>query len=171
MNIRTLRLAALVTTAVFSQAAVLQVAIAADTPADSPPQKTATAAADKLAPARALIAAKQWPAAIEALARINDTGSADWHNLMGYSLRKGKTPDLVASERHYDEALRIDPKHLGTLEYSGELYLMKGDLDKAQGRLARLAAACDSQCEPYKDLKAAIDRYQAAGNKFVATTW
>src|SRR5213078_3527856 len=70
------------------------------------------------------IAVKQWRNAIDELKRINDTGSADWNNLMGYSLRKGKTPDLDGAEKFYNEALRIDPKHRGALEYSGELYLM-----------------------------------------------
>ena len=51
---------------------------------------------DKLSPVRAQIAAKQWRGAIEALQRMGDTGSADWNNLMGYSLRKAKTPDLEA---------------------------------------------------------------------------
>ena len=153
-----------------------QGALAANTssppsPPSPPPARAAAAApADKLAEARKQIAAKQWPAAIEALKRVNDTGSAVWNNLMGYSLRKGATPDLAASEKYYDAALRIDPHHRDTLEYSGELYLMKGELDKAQARLATLATECASKCEQYGDLKSAIERYKAAGNKFVATT-
>jgi Flp pilus assembly protein TadD len=147
---------------------------AADTPAPapartSPPPAAAAPAADKLANARALIAAKQWPAALEELKRVNDTASADWNNLMGYSLRKGKTPDLAGSERHYDEALRIDPNHRNALEYSGELFLMKGELDKAEARLATLAGVCSASCEQHAELKAAIEKYKAAGNKFVAT--
>ena len=85
-------------------------------------------APDKLSAARAQIAAKNWPDAIEELKRVNDTGSADWNNLMGYSLRKGATPDFAGAEKFYNEALRIDPKHRGALEYSGELYLQTGDL-------------------------------------------
>src|SRR5436309_9652971 len=83
--------------------------------ADNEPANPAT---DKLAPARAQIAANQWRGAIEELKRINDTGSADWNNLMGYSHRKAKVPDYEAAERYYDEALRLDPKHRGALEYS-----------------------------------------------------
>lgn len=168
MKTTTLHLLALTAAAV-----VWQGAQAADTPAPPPPAAKAAAAApaDKLGEARKQIAAKQWPAAIDALKRVNDTGSAEWNNLMGYSLRKGKTPDLAASEKHYDEALRIDPHHRDTLEYSGELYLMKGELDKAQARLAALATECASNCEQHTDLKSAIERYKAAGNKFVATNW
>ena len=123
---------------------------------------------DKLAPARAQIAAKQWRNAIDELKRINDTGSADWNNLMGYSLRKGKTPDLDGAEKYYDEALRIDPKHRGALEYSGELYLMMGDLPKAEERLSRLDKICRLPCDEYTELKKAVAAYKANGNKYVA---
>ena len=78
---------------------------------------------DKLDGVRAQIAAKNWSGAIDELKRLNDTGDADWNNLMGYSLRKQATPDFAGAEKFYNEALRIDPKHRGALEYSGELYL------------------------------------------------
>lgn len=123
---------------------------------------------DKLSPVRAQIAAKQWRGAIEALQRMGDTGSADWNNLMGYSLRKASTPDLDAAERHYDAALRIDPRHRGALEYSGELYLMKGDLAKAEERLAVLDRICRLPCSEYRELKKAIASYKANGNKLAA---
>jgi Flp pilus assembly protein TadD len=123
---------------------------------------------DKLAPARAQIAAKQWRGAIDELKRINDPGSADWNNLMGYSLRKAKTPDYEAAEKYYDQALRIDPKHRGALEYSGELYLIKGDLAKAEQRLAALDKICRLPCAEYTDLKKAIAAYKANGNKYAS---
>jgi opacity protein-like surface antigen len=126
---------------------------------------------DKLAGARAQIAARNWSGAIDELKRVNDTGSADWNNLMGYSLRKAKTPDLAGSEKYYDQALRIDPKHLGTLEYSGELYLMKGELARAEQRLAALDAACNRSCTEYADLKRAIERYKASGQKYVSSDY
>ena len=137
-------------------------AFAADTAPEPSP------ANDKLAAARAEIQAGRWMAAIEALKKVNDTGSADWNNLMGYSWRKAKQPDYAAAERYYDEALRIDAKHRGALEYSGELYLMKGDLAKAEERLARLDKACFMPCEEYTDLKKAVARFKANGNKYVA---
>ena len=159
---RTLTLAA--TAAVLALGAAL--AHASDSPPEAPP---ARASADKLAQARSLIAARNWSGALEELRRVNDTGSADWNNLMGFTLRKGKTPDLAGSEKYYDAALRIDPHHRNTLEYSGELYLMKGDLTRAQARLASLQAECGTSCSQYGDLKAAIDRYQSNGNKYVAS--
>jgi tetratricopeptide (TPR) repeat protein len=136
--------------------------------ADTTPSTPTAAAADKLTAARALIAEKKWVAAIDALKAVNDTGSADWNNLMGYSHRKAKTPDYAAAERYYDAALRIDPKHRGALEYSGELYLMTGDLPKAEARLAALDKACTFGCEELKDLKKAVADYKANGNKYVA---
>jgi Flp pilus assembly protein TadD len=137
-------------------------ALAADTP------EPAAAAPDKLVEARTLIKAKKWSEAVAALQRINDPASADWNNLMGYSIRRGSTPDLDASERYYNEALRINPNHRGALEYSGQLYLMKGDLGSAEKRLAVLDKACTFGCDEYTDLKKAIERFKAAGNKYVA---
>ena len=133
--------------------------------APSPPAATAT---DPLATARARIAEKKWPAAIDELKRVNATGSADWNNLMGYSLRKGKTPDLAGAGQFYDAALRIDPQHRGALEYSGELYLMTGELPKAEQRLAALEKVCAMKCEEYADLKQAVARFKAAGNRYLA---
>jgi hypothetical protein len=121
---------------------------------------------DPLKTARDHIGARRWSAAIEELRRVDDETSADWNNLMGYAMRKQKTPDLAASEKYYDAALRIDPHHRGTLEYSGELYLMKGDLPAAEGRLTTLETLCPRSCPEARDLKKAIDRYKAAGNRY-----
>ena len=131
--------------------------------ADTEPAKP-----DALAAARALIQQKNWGAAVDELKRVNDSGSADWNNLMGYSLRKSAAPDHAAAERFYDTALRIDPKHRGALEYSGELALITGDLAKAEQRLATLDKVCVFSCEEYTDLKKAVARYKANGNKYVA---
>lgn len=136
--------------------------MAADnTPSPSP-------AADRLAPARALIQQDKWLAAIDELRRLDDRHSADWNNLMGYSHRKAKVPDYAAAERYYDEALRIDPSHKGALEYSGELYLMLNQLPKAEQRLAALDKLCLLPCEEFTDLKAAIARYKGNGNTYSA---
>jgi len=126
------------------------------------------AKADALAPARARIAEKSWAAAIDELKKVDATSSADWNNLMGYSLRKADSANLAEAEKYYNEALRIDPKHRGALEYSGELYLMTGNLEMAEQRLAALDKACFLPCEEYTDLKRAVARYKAAGNKYVA---
>lgn len=128
---------------------------------------TTPPAATSLSAARAHMDAKRWAAGLEELRRINDTSNPDWHNLMGYGLRKSKTPDLTGAERHYNEALRLDPKHRGTLEYSGELFLMKGDLSGAESRLGTLEKVCGTSCPEHRTLKQAIERYKANGNKYV----
>ena len=129
--------------------------------ADTAP--AARPADDVLKAARAQIQAKQWPDALAELRRINATASADWQSLMGYVVRKGSTPDLDASERYYMAALKIDPRHRGALEYSGELYLMKGDLPRAEQQMATLDKACFFGCEELDDLKKAVARYKVAG--------
>ena len=123
---------------------------------------------DKFTPARGKIAEKNWTAAIDELKKVNDPASAEWNNLMGYSLRKADAGNAGEAEKFYDEALRIEPRHRGALEYSGELYLMTGNLAKAEERLAALDKACFLPCEEYSDLKKAVARYKAAGNKYVA---
>jgi Flp pilus assembly protein TadD len=124
------------------------------------------ARSDPLAGARQLVAAGRWQAAITELRRVDATGSADWNNLMGYALRKQSAPDLDGAQRHYDAALRIDPRHPGALEYSGELALMKGDLATAEARLATLSGLCRSPCEALDDLQRAVTRYKANGHRW-----
>lgn len=141
---------------------VAMAASAVDT-SPSPP-----AAGDKLGAARARIAEKNWPAAVDELKKVGDSGNADWNNLMGYSLRKGGAANYAEAEKFYDAALRIDPKHRGALEYSGQLYLMTGNLPMAEQRLATLDKVCLLPCEEHADLKKAVARYKAAGNKYVA---
>jgi tetratricopeptide (TPR) repeat protein len=138
---------------------------AADTGA--PPEPEPAAASDPLAAARAQIAAKRWDRAIAELKRVNATSSADWNNLMGYALRKHAVPDLEGAQRHYDAALRIDPRHRGALEYAGELALMKGDLPRAESYAATLGQTCPAGCEELADLKQAVARYKSNGNRYL----
>ena len=63
--------------------------------------------------------------------------------------------DLVF--RHYNEALRIDPKHRAAHEYLGEAYLMTGNVAKAKEHLAQLDRLCTFGCEEYTELKQ-VDR-------------
>ena len=70
--------------------------------------------------------------------------------------------DLPGAIGHYATALQFKPDHRGALEYSGELYLMKGELPKAEERLATLAKVCGN-CEEHQDLKGATERYRKAG--------
>ena len=154
-----------------SVAAAALLALVALSPAWAADTPEPTAKSDKLTPARAQIAQKNWAAAVVELKKVNDTGSADWNNLMGYSVRKSEPPDYAAAENYYNEALRINPQHRGALEYSGELYLMTNDLAKAEARLAALDKACALPCDEYTQLKKSVARYKANGNKYVAGPW
>jgi len=126
--------------------------------ADMSPPPDSGQSADPLAEARREIAARHWQAALTALRTQPQADSADWHHLMGYSLRKQAKPDLALAEEHYLKALRLDPGHRGANEYLGELYLMKGDLAAARTRLAVLEKLCPSGCEQRADLQRAIDK-------------
>jgi tetratricopeptide (TPR) repeat protein len=81
----------------------------------------------------------------------------DIDNELGYAYRKsGKWDDAV---RHYEAALKVDPGHVGALEYYGEYFVWKGDLAKARDHLAKIEKACGSKsCSGYKELASAIDK-------------
>lgn len=110
---------------------------------------------------------EDWPAAAAAMkeAVAAKPGNADYHNLYAYSLRKGGTKDMDRVFKHYNEALRLDPKHRGAHEYLGEAYLMVGNVAKAKEELAALDKLCFFGCSEYKDLKRAISQHEARAAK------
>lgn len=111
--------------------------------------------------ARKDLEARRYEQAAAGLKAANATDSAEWHNLMGFALRKKDAPDLAAAETHYKRALEINPKHRQAMEYYGELFLMKGELAGAEAMLARLDKTCFFGCEELRDLKAAVARFKA----------
>ena len=130
--------------------------------ADStPPQTITKSVADILLPARNAIKAGNYEKAIELLTEADQKKSADWHNLIGYSLRKKAAPNLNEAEKYYITALNLDTSHRGALEYYGELLLLKNDLACAEKLLARLDKACKFGCEEFQDLKKSIQQYKA----------
>jgi len=88
--------------------------------------------------------------------------SADYNNLYAYVMRKGPNPNMDLVFKHYNEALRIDPKHRGAHEYIGEAYLMVKDVARAKEHLLVLDRLCTFGCEEYTDLKKAVAQYEAA---------
>ncbi|MCZ8112039.1 MAG: tetratricopeptide repeat protein [Betaproteobacteria bacterium] len=135
------------------------------TPEPPPPPRYSAPAPAPLATAQGHIQAARWPEALAELRRLNLERNADWNNLMGYVLRKQAAPDLDGAQRFYDAALRIDPNHLGALEYVGELALTRKDLPAAEAYLARLQRACGiaNPCAPLDALKKAVAAYKAGG--------
>jgi tetratricopeptide (TPR) repeat protein len=104
----------------------------------------------------------EWALAAAALreALASDPGKAEYHNRYAYALRKGQSPDMGLVFKHYNEALRLDPKHRGAHEYIGEAYLMVGNLAKAKEHLGVLDKLCFLPCSQYTDLKKAISDYE-----------
>ena len=109
------------------------------------------------------IAAKDWPQAQALLkdAIARNPSNADYHNLYAYSIRKGANPDMSQVFQHYNEALRLDPRHRGAHEYLGEAYLMVGNLPKAKEHLSALDKLCFFSCSEFSELKKAISEYEA----------
>ncbi len=86
----------------------------------------------------------------------NEPNDADIHNYIGFSFRKKGM--LEKSAYHYEKALDINPKHLGALEYQGELFIALGDLDRAKVNLNKIDDICWTQCNELRKLKQAIDK-------------
>jgi Tfp pilus assembly protein PilF len=107
-----------------------------------------------------LIAKGEIKKALDDLLADRQADNADWHNLMGFAYRKQQPPDIMRSESHYREALKIKPDHRGALEYYGELLLMKNDLPGAEEMLKRLSKACFFGCEELRDLKKEIEAFK-----------
>ena len=105
---------------------------------------------------------KDWAGAAAAMrdALAKDANNADYHNLYAYSLRRSGTQDLDQVFKHYNEALRLDPKHRGAHEYIGEAYLMVGNVAKAKEHLGALDKLCFFGCSEYNDLKRAISEHE-----------
>lgn len=77
-------------------------------------------------------------------------------NYMGFASRKlGR---LDAALAYYDQALTLDPAHLGATEYLGELYIQMGDVAHARRQLARLDELCAYGCEQREELARWIAR-------------
>jgi cytochrome c-type biogenesis protein CcmH/NrfG len=129
---------------------------AADTPQPDPKPEPKDLILEQ---ARAAIAKQDWAGAQSVLrdAVEHSPQNADYHNLYAYSMRKGPNPSMDLVFRHYNEALRIDPRHLGAHEYIGEAYLMLGNVPKAKEHLAQLGKLCNSGCPEYALLKHAVD--------------
>ena len=101
----------------------------------------------------------------EALAQLEtevvaDPKNADAWNLTGFASRK--LGDYSRSEKAYDTALAINPKHAGALEYKGELYLTLKNLAGAEEMLSRLKANCSFNCNELKALRKAINLFKKA---------
>lgn len=115
---------------------------------------------DKMSSVETKIDAKQYQSAIDELKTIvaKDANNADAYNLLGFSNRKLKRYDIA--EDYYQQALQLEPKHKGAMEYLGELYVETDRMDEARQMLVRLDEACFLSCNEYRQLKTVIERKQ-----------
>jgi tetratricopeptide (TPR) repeat protein len=127
---------------------------------DTTPAKPADPVIEKT---QAAIARLDWKQAqdITREALTKNPANADYHSLYAYSIRKGESPSMDEMFLHYNEALRIEPKHRNAHEYLGEAYLMVGNLDKANEHLRVLDQLCFFPCDEYTMLKRAVAEYEA----------
>lgn len=114
-----------------------------------------TASAPSYADAKAMIDGKDYAGALPLLDQITqaEPQNADAWNLRGFANRKLGNMDEAALS--YEAALKINPGHLGALEYQGEMFLELGEIDKAKVNLDFLQGLCGT-CEESDDLAAAI---------------
>ena len=84
---------------------------------------------------------------------------ADIYNLLGFTHRKAG--DLEKAGAYYRDALKIDRKHKGALEYQGELFLMVGNKAAAEDNLRKLEKICWLGCSELDDLQTAIKNYKS----------
>ena len=122
-------------------------------PTVAPTVKTVTSELNAI---RLLINSEKYPAALTSLKSVDKSypNNADVNNLLGYTSRKLKQYSQAST--YYTKALTIDPKHLGALEYQGELFITLKKTTSAKSNLAKIKAICGTSCEEYIDLKKAI---------------
>ena len=100
---------------------------------------------DEFKPVYALIEAEKYRQAHQKLLDLKvGNREADRFNLLGFTARK--SGDYEDAGRYYEQALTIDPEHLGALEYQGELFITLGQIDRAKQNLAKIDEACWFSC-------------------------
>ena len=114
--------------------------------------------ADPFSGANQLISYGKFDEAHKALKSLPDVGNrAERYNLLGFTARK--SGDLIAAAEYYEKALYINPKHLGTLQYQGELFISLGDIEKAGQNLIKIKKICwIFSCDESSKLEDAIQK-------------
>ena len=137
--------------------------VVAPTPTPTQVAPTPTPAAAKsvnteLAKVTTLLNANNFKQALAELKIIDSEfkNNADVNNLLGYSSRKLKQYKPAAT--YYEKALKLNPNHLGALEYQGELFVLTNKVPAAKKNLAKLEKLCGLKCGEYLDLKKAIGK-------------
>ena len=115
---------------------------------------------DPLGKAKSLIHKEQYTEAYKLLATLKTPEiEDDRQNLMGFTARK--SGDYATAKKHYTAALELSPKHLGALEYQGELFIALGDLDSAAQNLEKIKSICWLYCKEKKMITNALKKARA----------
>ena len=137
--------------------------VATPTPTPTQSAQTPTPAAAKsvnteLAKVTTLLNANNFKQALADLKIIDSEfkNNADVNNLLGYSSRKLKQYKPAAT--YYEKALKLNPNHIGALEYQGELFVLTNKVAAAKKNLVKLEKLCGLSCDEYLDLKKAIGK-------------
>jgi tetratricopeptide (TPR) repeat protein len=128
------------------------------TVAPTPTPVAAKSVNSELAKVTTLLNANNFKQALADLKIIDSEfkNNADVNNLLGYSSRKLKQYKPAAT--YYEKALKLNPNHLGALEYQGELFVLTNKVPAAKKNLAKLEKLCGLKCGEYLDLKKAIGK-------------
>lgn len=85
-----------------------------------------------------------------------DFTKADVFNEIGFAYRKSQ--DLDNASKYYDKALKLDPNHLGALEYQGEMYVDLGQKENALANLEKLRNLVGEKDSYFKELNNYISK-------------
>lgn len=125
------------------------------------PQQTTPASkslSSKLDDVTMLLESKNFTQALSDLKNMDKEfpNNADINNLLGYASRN--LMQYKQSASYYTKALRINPNHLGAIEYQGELFVKTKKVAAAKRNLAKLKSLCGVNCPEYLDLRKAIGK-------------
>jgi len=93
-----------------------------------------------------------------ALADVDTTDftKADVFNEIGFAYRKSQ--DFDNASKYYDKALKLEPNHLGALEYQGEMYVDLGQKENALANLEKLRNLVGEKDSYFKELNNYISK-------------
>lgn len=109
---------------------------------------------------KAAIEKKDYRAAVKAFSAAlkKEPKSADILTMLGFSVWNENIKNKDQALDYYNQALKIDPSHIGANQYMGKLYVKINSMDKAKAQLAILQKICgNDDCTEYKDLKKMIE--------------
>ena len=128
-----------------------------DTSSSSDRYGSSSAETNRFSKISALIRLEKFAEAHAELKNLSpQSDEADRQNLLGFTARK--SGDLAAAARYYNTTLMIDPKHIGALQYQGELFIQLGDIENAQINLAKLEKICWLRCHEEYELRSALEK-------------